>query len=288
VDSICGSKTSKCLIHQRMLLNVFSQVQCVCSPSKVKTQEFHQNNFVHLINAQEVIDMQSQILSNYKAKGKQFRKTELEGIQGKLMGISKTLNNRSNDVCSFSGDQCKHKELKLTHYIQAPFPHLLCLNINWYNNEVPYMDTLRFCTAIPQKFNLSELFDIAESPKGDQTDEQYILKAVVCFLGAHYMTYIKVKDEGTQSIPVWKLFDDYKPIQIYPEWKEIMEQILEYGTLPTMLIYERVTQQNIDFDRFDTVNVDDLKALDHKAYSLQKFIDQYENAEAQAQIKQND
>ena len=57
------------------------------------------------------------------------------------------------------------------------------------------MDTLRFCTAIPTKFNMSELFDIAESGK-DQIDEQYVLKAVVCFLGAHYMTYIKVKEEG--------------------------------------------------------------------------------------------
>ena len=49
-----------------------------------------------------------------------------------------------------------------------------------------------------------------------------------------------------------------------------------------MLIYERVSQHNLDFDRFDSVNVDDLKNLDHKAYSLQKFIDQYEHAEAQA------
>ena len=39
---------------------------------------------------------------------------------------------------------------------------------------------------------------------------------------------------------------------------------------------------------FDNVNADELKQLDYRAYNLQKFIDQYENAEAQAQIKQND
>jgi len=27
-------------------------------------------------------------------------------------------------------------------------------------------------------------------------------------------------------------------------WKEIMEKILEYGTLPTVLIYERVNNEN--------------------------------------------
>jgi len=31
---------------------------------------------------------------------------------------------------------------------------------------------------------------------------------------------------------------------------------------------------------FDGVNVEELKQLDGRAYQLQKFIDQYENAEA--------
>jgi hypothetical protein len=44
----------------------------------------------------------------------------------------------------------------------------------------------------------------------------------------------------------------------------------------------------MDNDMFDAVNVEELKSLDNRAYSLQKFIDQYENAEAQAQIENND
>lgn len=129
------------------------------------------------------------------------------------------------------------------------------------------MDTLRFCTSIPHKFQMSELFDIADTGK-DQIDEQYVLKAVVCFLGAHYMTYVKVKEEGEQAIPVWKLYDDHKPIQIYTQWKEIMEKILEYGTLPTVLIYEKVTQHNQDYDMQDAVNAEELKQLDIRAYNL--------------------
>ena len=76
---------------------------------------------------------------------------------------------------------------------------------------------------------------------GNVSEEEYILKAVVCFLGAHYMTYIKNKSSMKDGIPVWKLYDDYKPIQIYSSWKDIMEKILEFGTLPTVLIYEKVT-----------------------------------------------
>lgn len=159
------------------------------------------------------------------------------------MGISKSLNNHAGGVCGIT-ENCKYKEMKQTHYIRGPFPELLCLNINWFNNEVPYMDTLRFCSAIPQTFKLSDLFDIAEQPKSDQVDEDYILKAVVCFLGAHYMTYIKVKEQGKDAIPVWKLYDDYKPVTIYSQWREIMEKILEFGTLPTVLIYEKVNSFN--------------------------------------------
>ena len=39
---------------------------------------------------------------------------------------------------------------------------------------------------------------------------------------------------------------------------------------------------------FDSVNVEDLKQLDDRAYQLQKFIDQYENAEAQAQLEKTE
>jgi hypothetical protein len=38
-----------------------------------------------------------------------------------------------------------------------------------------------------------------------------------------------------------------------------MEKILEYGTLPTVLIYEKTTQQNLDYDIFDVVNAEELK-----------------------------
>jgi hypothetical protein len=48
---------------------------------------------------------------------------------------------------------------------------------------------------------------------GNPGEDEYILKAIVCFLGAHYMTYIKDRSEGDKdSIPLWKLYDDYKPI----------------------------------------------------------------------------
>ena len=67
-------------------------------------------------------------------------------------------------------------------------------------------------------------------------------------------------------------------------WKEILEKILEYGTLPTVLVYEQLTKQNIDNDAFDKIDSRELDHLERRAYDLQKFIDQYEVAEAKAKM----
>lgn len=65
-------------------------------------------------------------------------------------------------------------------------------------------------------------------------------------------------------------------------WKEILEKILEYGTLPTVLIYEEINKNNVDNDAFDRIDSKELEQLERRAYDLQKFIDQYEIAEAKA------
>jgi len=61
-------------------LNVVCESSCNCEPGKIKSQLFHQNNFMHLINAQEVIDMQHSMIKNKLAGGTVFKKTELEAI----------------------------------------------------------------------------------------------------------------------------------------------------------------------------------------------------------------
>ena len=133
---------------------------------------------------------------------------------------------------------------------------------------------------------MDDLYDLRDQTPSDRGQNPgYVLKSVVCFLGAHYMTYIKKKQ--AEGFPVWKLYDDYKPTQLYTSWKEILEKILEFGTLPTVLIYERATDHNKEYDILDTITVDELRILDKRAQSLQKFVDQYENAEAKADMEQS-
>jgi uncharacterized UBP type Zn finger protein len=48
----------------------------------------------------------------------------------------------------------------------------------------------------------------------------------VCFLGAHYLSYIKVIVEGK---PLWKLYNDQEIVG-YEKWGDIVYKIQEFAT----------------------------------------------------------
>ena len=56
------------------------------------------------------------------------------------------------------------------------------------------------------------------------------------------MTYTKKRTPDGKL--VWKLYDDANPIKIYKTWPQILEQILDAGQLPTILLYEKVQSHN--------------------------------------------
>jgi len=62
---------------------------------------------------------------------------------------------------------------------------------------------------------------------------EYQIKGIVCFVGAHYMSFIK------QDM-CWKRYDDAKPIQVIQSWAEVLDEMMRYGILPTLIVYERV------------------------------------------------
>jgi len=38
----------------------------------------------------------------------------------------------------------------------------------------------------------------------------------------------------------WKRYDDAKPIQVIQSWAEVLDEMMRYGILPTLIVYERV------------------------------------------------
>jgi hypothetical protein len=94
-----------------------------------------------LINAQEVIDMHKTIIKNSLANNKMFKRTELEFLENRLVGISKAIQDRPTNRCPFKSE-CKLAKTKVTHCLQDPMPSVLTMNVNWFCQQVPYMDTL--------------------------------------------------------------------------------------------------------------------------------------------------
>ena len=62
------------------------------------------------------------------------------------------------------------------------------MNINWFNSQVPYMDTLMLCASIPHHIQLADLYNVK---KEAEECKEFTLTTIICFLGAHYMTYIR-------------------------------------------------------------------------------------------------
>ena len=158
---------------------------------------------------------------------------------------------REDNICVNSQNgACRYTKSAFKTYIEAPYPDVMIFNVNWFDNSVPYLDTLKFAVSIPQRFQMKDLYCEKETPTPGYNDDSYILKGIICFLGAHYMTFVKqIIDEH----PIWRLYDDTE-ITIYQDWTQILNKILEFGTLPTVLVYEKVNENNNDFDAYDKLN----------------------------------
>ena len=100
-------------------------------------------------------------------------------------------------------------------FIKSPHPEVLMLNINWFSDQVSYMDTYAFTMSIANTFNIKDMFEI--DPAENQFDEpsEYVLKGMICFVGAHYFSWIKETVKTSRHNTQWLKFDDDKPIYIF-------------------------------------------------------------------------
>ena len=135
-----------------------------------------------------------------------------------------------------------------------------------------YSDILNFSVSIPLKMGLEDLFS-QENPSYVKNTE-YVLRGVVCFIGAHYMTYIK--QITSNGIIEWRLYDDQNPIKSFENWVDILYYILTLGQQPTLLLYEKLSRKNNQYDINEQLSYTELYSIQKKADDLQSFIDDFE------------
>ena len=77
---------------------------------------------------------------------------------------------------------------------------------------------------------------------------------------AHYFSIIKIgKYINNQYVSQWTMFDDYKNICIFKNWEGVLNFLLAYQSMPTLLTYESVNDQNFELKD---------EELDQKQYEL--------------------
>lgn len=148
------------------------------------------------------------------------------------------------DICINGNANCSEPENQKSFTkieIFDPLPELTIFNINWFMDEISYADLLKFLISIPHRFTIGDLYDYKDGSESGT----YILKAVVCFVGAHYFSFVK---QELDDQPVWKKFNDDSDIEIYDDWTQVILEYMPQKARPSILVYEKLTQKNQDFD----------------------------------------
>ena len=75
----------------------------------------------------------------------------------------------------------------------------------------------------------------------------YKLNVLVAFTGAHYMVFMRVKND-IKDDRVWTLYNDDEPPIKFESYPEVARFLIQSNVVPTMVIYEGFTykEQNID------------------------------------------
>ena len=79
---------------------------------------------------------------------------------------------------------------------------MMIFEITWSNNDVLFEELANVYVSIAEKFKLNEVYEIArDEGSGTKTPYApdaplYFIKAVCCFLGAHYLSFVR-KEKST-------------------------------------------------------------------------------------------
>lgn len=72
---------------------------------------------------------------------------------------------------------------------------MLTLNVSWFDSQIRYDEAFKFAMAIATQFRIGEMFNVDPADGLAEDDTSYKLTGVVCFVGAHYFSFMRQKSE---------------------------------------------------------------------------------------------
>ena len=107
-------------------------------------------------------------------------------INEQLPKFQKEITTTVDQICVNGTKNCRYMKSTSMIHIEEPFPEILHMNVNWWDSKISAFDCLKFALSIPRRFMIQKLFNDIQNG-----ETEYVLKAIVVFLGAHYMTFVK-------------------------------------------------------------------------------------------------
>lgn len=100
---------------------------------------------------------------------------------------------RYNNICINKNENCTYKS-SITEIVSRKSSKVHIFSVNWTKNSASFDDLLKFYISMPLYYNI---YDVYDRPDGDtDSGDNYVLKAIICQLKGHNLTYIRHK-EGT-------------------------------------------------------------------------------------------
>jgi len=65
----------------------------------------------------------------------------------------------------------------------------------------------------------------------------YRIKALCCFVGAHYFSFVRFNDSQDKS-SYWRLYND-EETETYNSWFEVLKTMIDIKVYPTLIFYEK-------------------------------------------------
>ena len=141
-----------------------------------------------------------------------------------MIDMSKARCNHSDDAfCINDTEECKFERTTLKTFLCEPWPEVLNLSISWLDTYVNRTGLATLYQSISEEFRLDDLFNLRTSTDSTQDTPPapiYRIKAVVCFIGAHYISFVKKKG-GAGG---WRLYNDEQSFPV-GGWNDVKKRM---------------------------------------------------------------
>lgn len=188
---------------------------------------------MHVINATEYLEF----LSNYKEEGQNYLDVYFNAIKlHHKMQQSKIKCSSANCVKYNSMMQMRQS------FVGKTMPQVLTLSFNWNimrEEDARSLDILSFCLSLTDKLPIQGMFEL----EADCTNKnaEYNLKAMVCFVGKHYLVFIRFPNltpDKYRYQSKWTLFNDTQVRDFKNGWSEVVDYCVDTKAVPTLLVFD--------------------------------------------------